>query len=514
MSRCLCVLALVASVAAAQERPRLGVMLVVDQLSVDSFNARLPKTKAGFKRFVEQGLRFQHARYDAAPTLTSSGHATIATGAWAATHGVVANEWIDWETGKSTLSTEDPAFKVLDREPAKQDGTAPTFLRVPTVGDSCKVADARSRVVAISAKDRSAVLMGGKSADAAIWFDPERPVFTTSTYYAQKVPDFVTPVNQLVGAALLKKLFTWGLPGGGTTGKNPLPPKGQGRQGDSEPDVEQPELQPLLDGWEVDVALSAIKALKLGQDDAPDLLTVSFSGHDRIGHAFGPDAPEALAEFLAIDREIGRLLDGLDQQVGKGAWVAVLTSDHGVAPLPELLKERRVDAGRIDMKGLRAKLELEADTRLGAGDWFAGSKTPGLTATAQGREKLNTIAHHLRAVALKQPGVMDLLSASRVQGAAPGSMEELWRRGYVPGRSPDFVVVAKPYWVYSLGDPTGHASHWLYDRDVPLLFLGAGVRQGVAGTAQAIDVAPTFTRLLRVPTPAGAEGAALETVFR
>lgn len=291
-------------------------------------------------------------------------------------------------------------------------------------------------------------------------------------------------------------------------------PKGQGRQGDSEPDVEQPELQPLLDGWEVDVALSAVKALELGKDDAPDLLTISFSGHDRIGHTFGPDAPEALAEFLAVDREIGRLLDGLDQLVGKGAWVAVLTSDHGVAPLPELLKERRVDAGRIDMKGLRAKLEQEADARLGPGDWFAGSKTPGLTATAQGREKLAGIAEALRAVAIKQPGVLDLLSAARLARAGPGSSEELWRRGFFPGRSPDFLVVSKPYWVYTLADPTGHASQWLYDRDVPLLFLGAGVRPGSAGVAQAIDIAPTFTRLLRVPTPTGAQGQVLGAVFR
>lgn len=506
-------LLLVSTAAVAQERPRLGVMIVVDQLSVDDFDARLPRAKGGFKRLVEQGLRFREMRFESAPTVTSAGHATIATGAWASLHGVVSNEWIDWETGKPRLSTEDPAYQVLDRPAAKQDGTAPTLLRVPTLGDSMKAIDARAQVVAISAKDRSAILMAGRSADAAVWFDPERPVFTTSTFYAPKVPAFAAPVNQLIGAALLKKAFSWGLPGGGTTGKNPIP-TGQGRQGDNEPDAEQPELQPLLDGWEVDLALSAVKTLKLGGDEVPDLLTISFSGHDRIGHTFGPDAPEALAEFLAVDREVGRLLEGLDQLVGKGAWVAVLTSDHGVARVPELLTARRIDAGRIDMKGLRAKLEQEADARLGPGDWFAGSKTPGISATPQGRAKLNGIADALRAVALKEPGVMDLLSAERVQAAAPGSWEELWKRGYVPGRSPDFVVVSKPHWIYSLADPTGHASHWLYDRAVPLLFCGAGVRQGAATTAEAIDIAPTFARLLRVPAPAGAQGRVLDAVFR
>lgn len=490
--------------ASAQERPRLGVVVVVDQLSVDSFDERLPQTKGGFRRLVDQGLRFRDARYEVAPTITSCGHATITTGVYASVHGIVSNEWTDWATGKNTLSTEDKSYSVLDRPATKQDGTAPTWLEVSTLGDSVKVKDARGKVVAISGKDRSAILMVGRSADAVLWFDAERPFFTTSTYYAQKLPAFVTPVNDAIAAALQKKAFTWSTPG--AKGKG-------GRQGDSEPDAEQPALQPMIDGWEVDLALGAVKELKLGADDAPDLLTVSFSGHDRIGHAFGAEAAESVAEFLAVDRELGRLFDGLDQQVGKGAWVAVVTSDHGVAPVPDRMKERRVDAGRIDMKALRAKLEQEADERLGAGDWFESNKTPGITTTASGREKLNGIAEVLRSVAIKQPGVLDLLSAERIANATPGSMEELWRRGYVRGRSPDFIVVPRPFWTYSRSDATGHSSHYLYDRAVPLLFVGAGVPRGSAGSAEAIDIAPTFARLLGVPSPSAARGRVLDAVF-
>lgn len=491
--------------AMAQERPRLGVVIVVDQLSADSFDERLPQTKGGFRRLVEQGLRFRDARYEVAPTITSCGHATIATGAYASVHGIVSNEWTDWATGKNLLSTEDKSYAVLDRPATKQDGTAPTWLEASTLGDSVKVKDPRGKVVAISGKDRSAILMVGRSADAVLWFDAERPFFTTSTFYAQKLPAFAKPVNDAITAALQKKLFTWSTPGGKG--------KGGGRQGDSEPDAEQPALQPLIDAWEVDLALGAVKELKLGSDDAPDLLTVSFSGHDRIGHGFGAESPEGVAEFLAVDRELGRLFDGLDQQVGKGAWVAVVTSDHGVAPVPDRMKERRIDAGRIDMKALRAKLEQEADERLGAADWFESNKTPGITATVSGREKLNGIAETLRAVAIKQPGVLDLLAADRIANAAPGSMEELWRRGYVRGRSPDFIVVPRPFWTYSRSDTTGHSSHYLYDRAVPLLFLGAGVPPGAAGSAEATDIAPTFARLLGVPSPSAARGRVLDAVF-
>ncbi|MCU0698218.1 MAG: alkaline phosphatase family protein [Myxococcaceae bacterium] len=502
-----------AGLAVAQERPRLGVIVVVDQLPLDAFDKRLPLTKGGFKRLVAEGFRFREMRYEAAATLTAAGHSTIATGAYASVHGIVANEWIDGDTGKSTLAVQDAAYQVLGRPPAKQDGTAPTLMRVPTLGDSVKSNAPGAKVVAISAKDRSAIVMGGRSADAAVWFDAEKPFFTSSTFYGPQLPPWVQPTNLAIAEALLKKRFSWGLPGGGLTGKNPVP--AAGRQGDSEPNAEQPGLQPMLDAWEVDLSLAAIDALELGADDVPDLLTISFSGHDRIGHEFGPDSPEGLAEFLAVDVELGRLLEGLDAKVGKGKYVVALTSDHGVCPVPEVSKQRGLDAGRVDLKALREKLEAEADAKLGPGDWFAGSKTPGLTATPQGRAKLFTIADALRAIALQQPGVLDFVAGPKLlEPGALGSAGAIWRRGYFPGRSPDFLVLSKAYWSYGTADVTGHASHWLYDRQVPLVFFGAGVPKGSAPFAEAIDVAPTFARLLGVPTPAGAEGRVLEALFR
>ncbi|MCA2980235.1 MAG: alkaline phosphatase family protein [Myxococcaceae bacterium] len=504
---------LVAGLCAAQERPRLGVMVVVDQLSLDAFDRRLPLARGGFKRLVAEGFRFGEMRYEAAATLTAAGHSTLATGAYASTHGIVANEWIDPETGRPRLAVEDPAYQVLGRAPARQDGTAPTSLRVPTLGDSVKVSAPGARVVAVSAKDRSAILMGGRSADAAVWFDAERPLFTSSTFYGPKLPAWVQPTNLAVAEALVQRRFAWGLPGGGLTGKHP--PPASARNGDSEPNAEQAALQPLLDRWEVDLALAAVDALALGADEVPDLLTVSFSGHDRIGHEFGPDSPEGLAEFLAVDVQLGRLLEGLDAKVGKGRYVLVLSSDHGVCPVPELSKQRGLDAGRVDLKALRERLEAEADAALGPLDYFAGSKTPGLTATSKGRAKLLSIASRLRAVALEQPGVLDLVAApALLEPSALGAAGALWRRGYFPGRSPDFLVIAKPYWSYGTADVTGHASHWLYDRQVPLVFFGAGVPRGAAPYAEAIDVAPTFARLLGVPAPAGAEGRVLEALFR
>lgn len=505
----LCLVILLAAPTFAAEKPRLGVMLVVDQLSAEAFRVRLPKASAGFKRLTSEGATFYECRFEAAPTVTSPGHATLATGAYAETHGVVANEWIDAETGKKRLSTEDPAYLVVGRDP-QRDGTAPTWLRAPTLADAVAGHAEGAKALSISGKDRSAILTAGRAA-LALWFDAERPLFTTSTFYAPELPAWVTPTNEKLAKLLLQGAFAWGLPAGGVTGKAPsLPPA---RQGDSEPFAEQPQLQPIVDTAEIDLALDGVKALSLGKDEAPDLLTISFSGHDRIGHRFGPDSPEALKEFLHLDAEIGRLLTGLDAAVGKGKYVVALVSDHGVPNVSEVSKSRGLDAGRVDTYALKDALEKELDASLGAADWIAGYKTPGYTLNPQVRLKALPQAYaRLRKVAQQHPGVLDLLLGSELSKA--GSLGRLYANGYFEGRSPDLIIVTKPYWTYGLDDPTGHASAYLYDRAVPLVFFGAGVAKASLGNAEAIDVAPTLAKLLNVPPPPAARGHAIDAVFR
>ena len=279
---------------------------------------------------------------------------------------------------------------------------------------------------------------------------------------------------------------------------------------DSEPLAENPALQAPLDTAEVDIALDGVKALGMGKDEIPDILTISFSGHDRIGHGFGPDAPEALREYLHIDQEIGRLLTGLDTLVGKGKYVVVLSSDHGVSPVPELAKARGLDAGRVDLGALKTLLDKELDDQLGRQDWFAGAKTPGLTFTASLRAKAQPAIERLRKLARTQPGVLDLLPIGKLEGP----QGQLFARGAFVGRSPDLIVLTRPYWTYGAHDKTGHASPWLYDRAVPLVFFGLNVKRGQGGTTEPINLAPTMSRLLTIPTPAAAQGRSLDEVFR
>ena len=288
------------------------MVIIIDQLSADSFRARMPKVKGGIKRLADEGYVFYEARYEAAPTITSVGHATLMTGAYGEVHGITSNDWIDAETGKACQSTQDAAYTILGREPHERDGTAPTWLRSPTLADAAKSSDDRALALSVSAKDRSAILCAGH-AGLAVWFDNEKPFFTTSTFYAKEIPAFLAPTNDRLAQLILKGAFAWGLPAGGITGKSPqLAPA----RTDDEAMVEKKELQAPLDTAEVDVALDGVKALGLGKDEVPDILTISFSGHDRIGHGYGPDSQESLDEYLHVDQEIGRLLTGLDTLVG------------------------------------------------------------------------------------------------------------------------------------------------------------------------------------------------------
>jgi predicted AlkP superfamily pyrophosphatase or phosphodiesterase len=512
-------LVLLSSFSIAQAaNPKLGVVLIIDQLSAQDFKARLPKTQFGFKRLTENGFVFDDCRYEAVPTITSVGHATLATGAYGAMHGIVGNEWFDREWNANRLSTEDKNYVVLGRD-AMRDGTAPTAMRIPTLSEMVKLGHPQAKAVVISGKDRAAILTAGK-ASMAIWFDAEKPFFTTSTFYAKEIPAWVKPTNDLIAQNILKGAFTWALPAGGITGKSPvLPPlkkdvkdgKPATRQSDSEPFAERMEIQSSIDTAQIELALAAIKALEMGKDDVPDLLTISFSGHDRIGHQVGPEAKEALENFAHLDKEIDRLLKALDAQVGAGNYVVSLTADHGVAPMPEVINARGGAAGRVDVKAYKEVLEAELDKAYGANDYIVYSKSPGLSLSAHARTLLPKIFDTIRASAKKLPGVEDVLLASALNQY--GELGQIYAKGYVEGRTPDVILILKPFFIYGTGDGTAHGSHYLYDRAVPLVFFGAGVPKGNAGYAEAIDMAPTMARLLHVPPPSGATGHALEILF-
>ena len=469
---------------------KLGVLIVVDQLSAEHFAARLPSAKAGIKRLVDEGFRVDALVYGSAPTVTSAGHATLATGTYPDVHGIVANDWFEvdasTDAGRLVSSVQDERFAVIGRSPKPRDGTSPWRLRAPTLGDALKASSPDSKVVAISAKDRSAILPGGHAADLAVWMENTGPRFVTSDYYPGGLPDWARALNEETERA---DAGVW-------------PHKSYF--------LADPVMGRTVTALEVRLALSAVAGMKLGADAVPDLLVISFSSFDALLHDQGPDTPAAAEAFAAVDTQVGVLLAGLDKLVGRGAYVVAFTSDHGGMKVPETLVKARLPAGRLDAKGLKEALEKEADDALGSGDWFFGHSTPGFYAMPGARERIHGADERLAKKALSVPGVFalwplpDLLS-----GRIPGAVAQAFRRGAFPTRSPDFVLVQRPYWLHTVRDQAAHSSPWAYDAQVPLVLFGAQVRKGSAVSAAAVDVAPTLAALLGRPPPAASEGRVL-----
>jgi hypothetical protein len=479
---------------ALEKPPRAVVMVVVDQMPIRLWDRLLPELPpGGLRRLVDGGANFVGV-YGHAMTGTGPGHALIATGADAGRSGIVANEW--WVRA--------PWHKIKCDEDA-QFGASPTHLRALTVADSLAAATGRrARILALSWKGRGAVFLGGRHPTAALWYDPHKGAFVSSAYYGA-LPAWVARVDskRAVGSEWrpsveLKRLAALGgaddAPGEGDfCGLGRVFPH---RIASPEALAATPQANDLL----LDLALAGAAAEAIGKDAVPDLLTISFSATDFVGHVFGPDSQEAADTFLRLDRTVARLLGWLDHHVGAGRFAVVLTSDHGVASLPER-------TGGVRMP-LDAEIAAAVEKAVGPGHQV-GMVHPHLYIEPPDPAALKAA----RAALSKLRGVEQVFDASEL--AKPrDSVAQAVARTWDPERSGDLYVILQPHAVFEedlvRGHGTGHGSPREYDREVPLVFFGAGVRpQKVRERVAQEAIAPTTAALLGVPPPPAATEKAL-----
>ena len=504
-------------------RPKLIVLLVVDQMRADYVDKFLGQWTGGLRRLVDEGAWFHDAAYPYAATATCVGHSTISTGAFPATHGMVANAWWDRNTQKMVTCTEDPNARNLGYAGASAAGGDSAWrMQIPAFAEELKVqTSGATRVVTFSLKARSAITMAGHKADAVTWADG-------GTWMTSNVYGAAPFVEQYAKAHPIKedygKTWTRALPEGSywydqkATGA--VAPEGweltfphplRGKAAGNEPDAafyEQWASSPFANTYLTKFAETAVDSLGLGSGRGTDFLGVGFSPVDYVGHEFGPFSWEIQDILVRLDKDLAELFAYLDKKVGRANYVVALSADHGVGPDPEDMQKTGVDAGILNLADLQNKMEKAlAPFNLAkpAIAYFAGSD---LYFASGVYERLTQDTKAMRAVtdvALAQHGVAEVLRAEQLENlpATQKPTRRAFADGYFPGRSGDLFIVPKPYWLMDrtpIGNArsygTSHGSPYNYDQHVALLLMGFGIRHGeFFREVTPADIAPTLAAL-------------------
>ena len=501
-----------ASASAYDAHPKLVVVIVIDQFRGDYLERYHDQFgSGGFRVFLDHGAYFTDCNYDYANTRTAPGHATLFTGSYTSGHGIVANEWWDPEKKKRVTSVEDDATKLVGIEGGGV-GASPHNLLSDTLGDELKLATGgKARVFAISLKDRAAVLPGGFSADGAYWIDPNSGVWITSTFYRSELQEWVRNFNTGNHA---QKLWNqeWKDESGKVLGSTA--PR-NGRDGKPAGFYEVIGSTPFANQYEFDFAKELVLYEKLGTGPSTDLLAISLSANDILGHQVGPDSPQMRGMALALDRQLAEFFDFLGHQVGMAnVWVA-LSADHGVAPLPEVAKEFRLPAAGLDGKALREQINSLLSKKYGRSAEYVDLDYPMAwlnqdAFTAAGGNEIS--AETDTGEALKQAGLAGYFTKYRLGQGASIPNTELGRR-YAHSYSPEggWYVMGVPK-IFEVGSMHGtdHATPFSYDTHVPLAFYGLAFQPGIYRThAEPVDLAVTLASLLGINAPAQATGRVL-----
>lgn len=530
---------------AAQRVPgkKLVVVIVVDQMRQDQLQAYrehfLPAENGGFLRLAS-GIEHARAFHDHHPMHTATGHSSLATGALPSVHGVVGNRWLRAGRDRAVDAGVDPEFPLVGGRPGAPGGFSPRDQRAPNLGDTLKRASGgRSQVVTVALKDRTAVLLAGYSADVALWFDEGSGNWVSSRYYS---PDgallpFAARWNETRHpdrdfARLWTPQLSPSPAPAMTAGDSELAGVVQNYVGLSATfphriDGGNPEAPgpSFYEAWahtpwavhaNVSLALEAIDFCAMGRDEHPDLLYLGLGALDKVGHVFGPDSPEALEMLLEIDRGLATLLDGLDQRVGLDNCLIALSSDHGVNPLAEHLREFRTPAGRLPLVEFRQRLVTRLGHRWPPSAYSLVIADPHIfisPATGLEQEKPAMIAA-LKEELQATEGVWGVFESERL---ASGQHRDLvWEsrlaRSVYPGRSGDLLMVTEPNHIlgFSLPGGTNHGPPWTDDSHVPLLMHGWPQRGRVeARTCAPRQMVSTICLALGLTPPGGCDAPPL-----
>ena len=495
--------------------PRLVVTIVIDQLpswALTKYLEYLPEDGA-LRRAIARGVWYPQVRYEYASTFTAPGHVAIYTGAVPADSGVMTNKVWDRHTGEERAVVADPKYPTVG---STDKSAAPTELRVPTMGDMLhEVTGGESVILSLSLKDRAAVFSGGKHADLAVWYDHKQKGFVTSTYYADALPEWLSAYREAHPIDELLTAWTAADPelcaratnvADDARGEGEV--HGYGRTFPHDPrDTDKPlkrlRLTPQMAEYQIALAAEGARAMSLGEDDVTDLLAISISGTDYVGHTFGADSWEYFDNLVRVDRALARMLDTLEGE--RGPIAVLITSDHGVQRVPEVHGK-----GRVYTEDVLKQAQDAAVEALGEGDWVGEFEKPFFFLTADGMTKRDAVVAAVVKELSGSEGIELVVDPREAAGWRddPDPLRKAIGRSVSADVSGELYLVVAEGWILDdyreRGGGANHGTPWQYDRDVPVLFWGPGIAAArhdeVVSQAR---VAPTIAKLLGVAPPKG-----------
>lgn len=466
-----------------ETKPKLVVLLVIDQFRADyltryssRFIPAMSKGKlGGFRYLLEKGAYYPFAEYGILQSMTCPGHAMIMTGTYPANTGIPLNDWMDQVEKEAIYCVDD-----------KKDGASPRNLKTSTVSDEYLNIGHKSQILSVALKDRSAIMMGGHRANHVYWINSKKLEWETSNYYQTgDLPNWVKNQSEKINKSANKNdknIFT----------------------------------TPVGIIWTMDLALAGLKNLSLGKSKETDFLLVSISTHDMIGHNFGPNSKEIEGAVFEEDKEISRLLNTLNKEIGLDKVQLVLTADHGVAHMVSDLKDTKQEAGFIDQSDLSKKLSDHLNKVYKLNDktnWIRSIYSLNIyldhKVVTDNKLNLEQVIQTARNFVALYPGVAEVVFSNQ-QFVSQEKMAAQIRRQYTPGKNGDLLIVPKPYFYQKGEAPANHITGYSYDTQVPLILLGARFRPGVyAEKVMVTDIAPTLAFLLGSINPVHSEGRVL-----
>ena len=480
------------------ERPKLVVGIVVDQMRWDYLARYYDKFgDDGFKRLIGKGYSCDNCLINYLPTITAIGHTSIYTGSTPALHGICGNDfYIDDDP---VYCTDDHSVDPVGTDNRKRGCMSPRNLLATTIGDQIRLhTDFKSKVVGVSYKDRASILPAGRSSDHAYWLDKDNIQFMTSTYYRTELPDWAKAYNQeLKQNKEAQKL-----------GKNL-------------------GLSPVCGHITTDMAIAALKGEQLGKGEVTDMLCVSYSQTDVIGHEYSTRGEHTDEAYLELDKDLARLLKALDDQVGEGNYLLFLTADHGGAHNFQFMIDHKLAGGAWKIFDETLTTKLDAYLKEKFGPAVDRSIINGIMAYRvylnHGKIKalgldLAQVKEALVSYAREVPHVHFVMDFEKVNTwSVPDVLRSRALLGYHPHRSGDLLLVLEPGWYEfsKSSSPIGttHGEWNPYDAHIPLLFFGWKVKHGSTSREVHItDIAPTVTQMLHIQQPNACIGQAIDEV--